>query len=219
MSISSLKDYLILVGYGGHASSVADSIDTAGKYIIYGYTDLKQDLNSSLDWLGTDDLLPKIKEQGINYAAIGVGFVGNTDRDNIMIGKRDRLFMFLKKCGYNLPPIIDATATVSSSAYMDEGIFIGKGAIVNAGTFLGKVSIVNTGTIIEHGVTVGDYSHVAGGCVVCGGVDICDHVFVGANTTIIQGVKVGSHSLIGAGSVILKDVPEGAKVYGVWNRA
>lgn len=36
------KKKIILVGFGGHARSVADSIELKGEYRVIGYTDLQK---------------------------------------------------------------------------------------------------------------------------------------------------------------------------------
>ena len=33
-------DKIILVGFGGHAKSIVDSLESSGKYEIIGYTDI-----------------------------------------------------------------------------------------------------------------------------------------------------------------------------------
>ncbi|WP_156032724.1 hypothetical protein [Selenomonas sp. FC4001] len=48
---------IVLVGFGGHAKSVADCIEREGKYHIAGYTDVK------LQVIGTDiwELMMRLK--------------------------------------------------------------------------------------------------------------------------------------------------------------
>lgn len=185
---------IILVGYGGHAKSIADSIERAKKYRIVGYTDIEQ-RNSDYHYLGTDEVLAKHFERGIKNAVIGVGYLGKGDL-------RQRLYRRLKEIGYDLPVIIDPSAIISSSAVIEEGTFVGKGAIVNAEAMIGKMTIINTKALIEHECRVGDYSHVAVGAVLCGQVEIGDACLIGASATIIQGRKIESKEIVPAGVVV-----------------
>lgn len=185
---------IILVGYGGHAKSVADSVKRAKKYRIVGYTDIEQQ-NSDYHYLGTDEVLPKYFEKGVKNAVIGIGYLGKGDL-------RQQLYWKLKKIGYDLPIIIDPSAIISSSAVIEEGTFVGKGAIVNAEALIGKMTIINTKALVEHECEVGDYSHVAVGAVLCGQVEIGEACLIGANATIIQGRKIESRKIVPAGVVV-----------------
>lgn len=206
-------DKIILIGYGGHAESVADSIRQLKKYEIIGYTD-KTPIDKIFDYpyLGDDSVLQSIYDKGIRYAAICVGYLGESN-------VRDNLYKMVKKIGYQLPTIVYKTAILADHISIGEGSFIGKGAVVNAGSDIGKMCIVNTRAIIEHENQIGDFSHVSVNAVLCGNVSVADHVFVGANSTIIQGKKISSDSRIGAGSIVLDDVPEKTKVYGLWKKS
>ena len=55
---------IILVGYGGHARSVADCVERMEKYRIVGYTDTEP-YDSKYIYLGTDEYLEKYRSDGI----------------------------------------------------------------------------------------------------------------------------------------------------------
>lgn len=188
-----MKD-IILVGYGGHAKSVADCIERTKEYNIIGYTDFCEH-NSHYEYLGTDDVLEKLFEDGIRYAAVGVGYLGK--------GRiRENLYNRLKRIGYELPVITDPSATVSMTAEVEEGTFIGKSAIVNAEAKIGTMAIINTKALVEHECEVGDFSHIAVGAVLCGQVKVGRGAFVGANATVIQCGTIGEGSIIPAGVTV-----------------
>lgn len=206
-------DKIILIGYGGHAESMADSIRQLETYEIVGYTD-KEPLDKMYDYpyLGDDSVLQSFFDKGIRYAAICIGYLGESYI-------RDDLYRMVKKIGYQLPAIIDKTAILANNRAVGEGSFIGKGAVVNARSSIGKMCIINTRAIIEHENQIGDFSHVSVNAVLCGNVSVADHVFIGANSTVIQGKRIQANSQIGAGSVVLDDVPENTKVYGLWKKS
>lgn len=198
---------IVLIGGGGHALSVADSIIKGKNYAIVGYTDVA-DAHIYLQYLGTDDILESVFEKGVANAAITVGYLGKSNL-------RDRLYDMTKKVGFRLPKIIDPSAVVSNSADIGEGVFVGKNAVINAGVKIEKMCIINTGAIIEHNNRIGEYSHIAVGATLCGDVCVGKHTLVGANSTIIQEVNIGMNTIIGAGSIVIGDVSDNSRIVGV----
>lgn len=200
---------IILVGFGGHAKSIADSIEQSGNYHIIGYTE--QTLCNEVDsykYLGTDDVLEEYFSKGVKYAVICVGYMG---KGNI----RDRLYAKLKSIGYELPVIVDKSAIIARNASIGEGTYIGKGAVVNASASIGEMCIINTKALIEHECKIGAFSHISVDAVLCGNVAVKKHSFIGANATVIQGIEIGENCVIGAGSIILNNVQAYKTVYGV----
>lgn len=198
---------IVLIGGGGHALSVADTIINGKSYEIVGYTDIT-DNHIFLPYLGTDDILGGLRERGVENAVITVGYLG---KSNI----RDKLYYRAKQAGFRLPKIIDLSAVVSDLADVDEGVFIGKHVVVNAGAQIGKMCIINTGAIIEHNNWIGEYSHIAVGATLCGDVYVGEHTLIGANATIIQGIKIGEAAVIGAGAVVTSKIEGGCTVVGI----
>lgn len=202
---------IILLGMGGHAHSVIDSIEQAGKYRIIGFLDREEMQGRSYkDYsvLGMDADMGRYFEKGVRNAFVTVGFMGDGDI-------RERLYHQLKDVGYTLPNIIDETAVVSENAKLADGIFIGKNAVINANAKIGKMCIVNTGAIVEHDCRVGDFSHVAIGSVLCGGVTVGERTLIGANTTVIQEKRIGSNCIVAAGVTVRKNSEDYCMV---WDR-
>lgn len=185
---------IILIGFGGHAKSVADCIERQKKYRIVGYTELTE-LSSKYPYLGTDDVLKEYFIKGIKNVVICQGYLG---KGNI----RERIYGLVKEIGFALPVIVDPSSIVSESAVVGEGTFIGKGTIINAEANVGKMCIINTKALIEHECVVGDFSHVAVGATICGQVEIGERAFIGANATVIQCRKVGEGKVVPAGATV-----------------
>jgi sugar O-acyltransferase (sialic acid O-acetyltransferase NeuD family) len=185
---------IVIVGFGGHAKSVADSIERGGNYHIIGYTDLQEHMSKYM-YLGTDHVLPKIFDSGVHNAAIGIGFMGSGSI-------RNTIYDTLKRIGFGLPVIIDPSAIVSESAILGEGTFIGKSAIVNAEATIGKMAIINSKALVEHECVVGEYTHIAVGAVLCGQVKVGTETLIGANATVIQCREIGNHQIVPAGATI-----------------
>lgn len=185
---------IILVGYGGHAKSIADSIERGNDYQIVGYTDISPQ-KCRYKYLGGDEVLEEVFSTGISNAVVGIGFLG---KGNI----RQKMYSKLKEIGYTLPIITDPSAIVSDSAQIDEGTFIGKNAIVNAEAKIGKMCIINTNALVEHENVIGDFVHVAVGAVLCGQVKVGESSLIGANATVLQCRTINENQIVPAGDVI-----------------
>lgn len=185
---------IILIGYGGHAKSVADCIERKGDYRIIGYTD-RNEHNSKYQYLGEDSVLPEYREKGVKNVAICIGYLGKSDI-------REKIYNYVKSIGFKLPIISDSSAIISSTALIGEGTFIGKNAIINAESHIGKMTIINTCALVEHECYVGDYAHIAVGAVLCGQVKVGKSAFVGANATVIQCIEIPDRKIVPAGMVV-----------------
>lgn len=185
---------IILVGFGGHAKSIADCIEREGKYNIVGYTDFEQH-NSKYQYLGTDDILQSYYNRGIKNVVLCIGYLGKGEI-------RQKIYAKLKGIGFHFPIIADPSAIISESAEIDEGTFIGKGAIVNAEAKIGKMAIINSMALVEHECVIGDFVHVAVAAVLCGHVEVGKAAFIGANATVIQCMKIAEYEIVPAGKTI-----------------
>ncbi|MBE6119184.1 MAG: acetyltransferase [Erysipelotrichaceae bacterium] len=198
---------LVLVGFGGHAKSVADCIERQGEYNIVGYTDIN-DNNVCYKYLGTDSKLSEIFASGVEYAFITVGFMGEGSL-------REKLYADLKTIGFQIPTIIDPSSVIASSAEIDEGTFIGKKAVINAEACIGKNVIINTSAVVEHETQIKDYSHVAVGAIICGNAKVGKSCLVGAGATVIQEVTIGNNSVVAAGSTVINSLCDNSVYYGI----
>lgn len=191
-------DDIILIGLGGHAKSVVDSIERQGLYRIAGFTEREDFTGQAYKHykvIGTDADLAVLYEQGIRHAFVTVGYMGKSE-------VRSRLYALLKEIGFILPNIIDDTAVVAGDVKLGEGIFVGKRAVVNANASIGDMCIINTAAVIEHDCEIGAFSHVAVGAVLCGGCRTGRGVFVGANATVVQQQEIADYGFIKAGQVV-----------------
>lgn len=187
---------IVLIGFGGHAKSVADCIKRQNKYKIIGYTDIQENV-SQYKYLGNDDVLEDLFSSGVKNAVICLGFLGKGDT-------RERLYKKIKDIGFILPLIIDPSAIISDDTVIGEGTFIGKNAVINTEAQVGCCCIINTGAIIEHECCVGDFTHVAVNSVLCGQVEVGRSCLIGANATVIQCMRVTDKKIIPAGDVVRK---------------
>lgn len=201
---------IILIGGGGHCKSVVDTIKTTKMYNIIGILDLKDKIGqiiNGVEIIDTDDSLEHHYNNGVKYAFITLGSVGNTKL-------RKKLYLKAHSIGYKFPNIIDKTSIISNAIKIGTGNFIGKGAIINSNVEIKNNCIINTGSIIEHDCKVASFCHISPGVTISGNVSVGENTHVGTGTTIIQNIKIGKNSMIGAGSVVIKDIKSNKKAYG-----
>lgn len=200
------------LGAGGHAKVILDILSFRDEFQVVGLTNAdpatvgQRVLGVSI--LGSDDILPRLRAEGVSGAFIGVGSVGDCQ-------VRRQLFELARTLGFQVVNAIHPDATVARSVRMGQGVTIAAQAALNPDVVLGDNVIVNTGAQLDHDCHVGDHVHIAPGAHISGGVhiDTCAHVGVGA--TIIQGIHIGAGALVGAGTVALRDVPSNVTVFGV----
>lgn len=200
---------IILLGIGGHAFNIVDSIERSAEFNIVGFLDVetkKEVTYKKYKVLGADDRLRDYIKSGIRNVCVSVGYLG---KGNV----RNCLYEYVKACGGNLPNIIDPTAIIAGDVRLGEGNFIGKRAIINSACSIGNMCIVNSGSIIEHSCVIDDFTHVSVGSILCGDVCVGKASMIGANATVIQGRTIGDRSIVGAGVTVREDVESDVTYY------
>jgi UDP-perosamine 4-acetyltransferase len=155
--------------------------------------------------LGSDELLPKLFEDGIRQVFIAVGSTGESNL-------RRNLFAKAQHLGFVVIPCIHPSAVISPSVVRGEGPNIMAGAVVNSAARIGANVIVNTGAIVEHDCLLEDHSHVArlGSAVTVG-----EGAHIGIGASVRQGIRIGRNSVVGVGAAVVSDVPDDTIVVGV----
>jgi UDP-perosamine 4-acetyltransferase len=200
------------LGAGGHAKVILDVLSFCAKYEVIGLTSADPDAVGQrvlgVPILGSDEILPRLRKQGVAGAFIGVGSVGDCRL-------RRKLFELAQGLGFELINAIHPDATVASSVQIGTGVAVMAQAIINPGVLLSDNVIVNTGAQLDHDCRIGAHVHIAPGAHLSGDVHVGECAHVGPGATIIQGIRVGEGALVGAGSVVLRDVQTRVTVFGV----
>lgn len=208
--IEPMKKKLLIIGAGGHAESVIDSILSLGNYQIEGMIDIKEKLNQSIlgvKIIGDDNDLAYFYKKKMKHVVIAIGGIKSNQI-------KRRVYDCCKKIGYQFPNIIDPSAILSNSVVLGEGNFIGKGVVINSNVQIGDLCIINTRSVVEHGCRIDDFVHLAPGCVLCGNVWVKTNSLIGAQSTIIQNITVGEDTVVGAGSLVIKELASHKIAYG-----
>ncbi len=193
---------LVVFGAGGHAKTLIDLMRSSTDFEPLCVADDSPD--AVADVLGVPVVagsgLASLHERGVAYAVNAVGAIGRI-QTRIDVGDR------LERLGFDLPPLVDATAFVAASATVAEGAQVFARAAVCSAAEVGRSAIVNTGAIVSHDCRIGDYAHVAPGAVLAGAVEIGEGALVGMGATVNIGVTIGARSIVGNAAVVNEPVP------------
>jgi sugar O-acyltransferase (sialic acid O-acetyltransferase NeuD family) len=111
--------------------------------------------------------------------------------------------------------VIHPHASVSPSALIGPGVFVGPKAVVHSRARIGAHAIVNSGAIVEHDCVVGENTHIAPGAVLGGGALIAHDTLVGLGSRVLPRVRIGHNCVVGAGAVVVDDVADAHTVVGI----
>lgn len=201
-----MKDKLIIIGAGGYAKSVLDSLGE--EYILKGFIDQYKTIDKHLGYPIIGKNIEDIEEfkQYKYFIAIG---------DN-----KDRKYWFDKLVRYKLEIInvIDSTAIVSKNANIGKGCFVGKMAIVNSNAIIGDNSIVNTRALVEHGCKIGKHVNISTNTVLNGDIIVGDGSFIGSCSVVNGQLSIGNWATIGSGAVVIRNIESNTVNVGIPTR-
>lgn len=196
---------IVVLGAGGHAKVMIEACRSIGRPV-------------------RGLLAPEDAE-----SVLGVPVLGNDTRladpdfltdIEILIGigtpePHRRLTETAERAGARFASVSHASATVSPSAAIAEGVFVNAGAVVNAEARIGAHCLINTGALIDHDCRLERGVNIAPGAVLAGGVQVGEHAFIGLGARIAPGVTIGAGAVVMAGAVVLSDVEARARVAGL----
>lgn len=195
---------LIVIGAGGYAKSVLDSVDIYN-YEVIGFLDESTKKKTHIGYPILANSLNDIKcmKQYVYFIAIG-----NNEKRKVWFNK-------LKEHGLRIINVVDRTAIISPKAILGTGCFIGKFAVVNSKAIVGDDCVINTRALVEHGCTVAAHANLSTNSVINGDVCVGEGSFIGSCSVTIGQLKIGDWSTVGAGAVVIHDVGNHVTVAGV----
>lgn len=201
--IEGSMEKLILIGAGGYAKSVMDSIDNK-KYTIVGFIDnikIGHHLGIPIISSSLDDI--KNPKDFVYFISIG---------DN---KKRKFWYEEVQKRNLEIIDVIDKSAILSKNITHGPGLFVGKLAVINSDAHIGENVIINTKALVEHGVHIGNHSNVSTNTTVNGDVKIGNECFIGSSSVINGQIIIGNSCTVGSGTVVIHNISYGSTVVGV----
>ena len=193
-----MKKNIILLGAGGHMTSVIETIKNDKRYKIVGFLDNdKKKIGKKIfgiQVIGNDNKL-KLLRKKIKCAFLTVGYIKN-------IEERLELIKKLTQNKFEIPNFISKNADISKSIILGKGNTIMQHCLINKNVKIGDFNILNNKSLIEHDVEIGSNVHIATGVIINGNVKIGSDVFIGSGSIVVNNAKIKDYSFIKAGSLI-----------------
>lgn len=183
---------LVVLGFGGHARSVADVALACGYVELHFVDDNARNGESFLGYPVTVSVDACIGNNHEFFPAAG---------DN---RKREAQFIQISKLGFPIATLISPNASIGVGSAILSGCFIGHHAHVGPMARIGRACIINTGAIVEHECQIGDFCHVSVNATMAGRSKLGDYSMLGAGATVIDQLQVCADVVVGAGAVVNK---------------
>ena len=201
---------LTIFGTGGQASEVLDVVLKSRlevSDIQFCVSEPTTKVFQNFELIAWRDLLARGPENTLLHLGIGDPLV------------RLRLTSILEKESFQMLSVISSSASVSPTATIASGCFVGDFSFIGPRVKLGKSVLINNSASVSHDGVIGNFTTVCPGARLNGHVWIEDGAFIGSGAVLKNGksdspLVVGANSTIGAGSVVISDVEIGAVVVG-----
>jgi len=189
-----------LIGAGGHARVVIDTLEEAGISI-----DTIWDDNLKLNLLGKYS----VKHNVLDYTAEeGDEFIVAIGNNKI----RHQLVRALEKSKFG--QAIHPKSYISKHSIIGSGTVVMANCTVNVDCHIGQHVILNTNSSVDHDCKLGDFVHISPNAALAGNVTVGEGTHIGIGASIIQNINIGKWAVIGAGAVIINNIPDYAVVVG-----
>ncbi len=195
---------LVLIGAGGYAKSVLDSVDYFN-YDLVGFLDEFTDRKEHLGYPVVADSLASLGNCGSYVFFVAIGNNRN----------RKRWYDCLRERKLRVINVVDRSAIVSPRAKIGDGCFVGKMAVVNGGAEVGNNCIINTKALVEHGCYVCDHVNLSTNAVINGDVRVGEGSFIGSSSITLGQCSIGKWSTVGAGAVVTGNISDNVTAVGV----
>jgi len=192
---------LVILGSGGHASSVAEAADLAGFHVLK-----RLDVSSPEgSWAGALGELEKISLDSVSLAlGLGTNHVRSELHAAVVAAFPNAAF----------PTIVHSSAWVSPTAEIHAGAVLLAHSIAGAHATVGVGALLNAGASLDHDSALNNFGSLGPGARTGGNVTIGARSMIGLQAGILQGRSVGEDAVVGAHSLVLEDIPSLCVAHG-----
>ena len=194
---------VIIIGAGGHAKVVADTVRKSGD-VVLGFLD-DDEAKVRKDFFGAKVLGTISQYSDFVSDALFIIAVGSN-------AARQRISENMSCVWYTA---VHPSASIGEGAVLSAGTFVAAGAVINADAKSGSHTIINTGVVVEHDCRVGDFVHISPNATVCGACSVGELSWLGAGCTIINGLSICKETVVGAGATVIRDIEACGTYVGV----
>lgn len=200
---------IIIIGAGGHASVVVDTLKQSGISTFLGFINISNETQNLLGipFLGDDSYLERQNPKKV-LLALGIGSIKATEQ-------RKNIFCKWKSYGFDFVSVIHPSAVISPHTLLGEGVQIFMGTLIQTGAKISENVILNTGSQVDHDCQVQAHSHLAPRSVLSGNVCVGECSHIGTGAAIMQEIHIGNLTTIAAGAVVVSNIPNYALAKGI----
>lgn len=197
---------LIIIGAGETANLAYEYFTHDSEYEVVAFC-----VNSEYKKLDFFHSLPVIEYEKLlelypcNEYYVFVALAGEKLNRN-----RERLYLDVKKKGYNIASYVSSRAFVWGNVEIGENCFILEHNVLQPFTRIGNNVIMWSGNHLGHQSVVCDNCFISSHCVIAGFCEIGANSYLGINCSIGDNVKVGRDNYIGMGAIIVKNTKQGS---------
>lgn len=186
---------LVVLGFGGHARSVADVALRAGIDRLL-FVDEAARPGEGFAGFVAQRHWPELQPGWCAFPASGDA------------GRRKDLMSAAEARGFEICALLSPSAYVGVEAVVHKGAMIAHRAHIGPGATIGAGAIVNTAAVIDHETQIGEYCHIAVNATVAGRCVIGRGVMIGAGAVVVDNVRVCDGVTVGAGTVVVRNITE-----------
>jgi sugar O-acyltransferase (sialic acid O-acetyltransferase NeuD family) len=200
---------IVLIGAGGHARVVWDTIELIRErsdwQVIAVLDDNPALWGKSFAMLTIDGPIQKIERMPADAALLAIG-------DNR--ARRD-VYAQIQSSGIPFVNAIHPCTVIARDAQLGTGVVAFANVVVNPGSRIGDNVILNTACSVDHDCVIGAHAHIAPGVRLAGTVSVGEGTLMGIGSIAIPNVTIGEWVTVGAGSVVTQDMPARVTAVGV----
>jgi len=200
------KQQVFILGAGGHAKMVLESLASMNRYEIFGFLELTPTSDRVLG-IPVFQESQETLERLLQAKAFVVVALGDNRR-------REQVTQRMASLGFDFATVISSSAHVSPSASIGSGTVIMPRSVIGAEACIGKGAIINTASSVDHDTLIEDFVHIAPGCHLAGKVRVDRGAMLGIGTCVIPERHIGAWSILGANSTVVRDIPAGTTYVG-----
>jgi len=195
---------LIIIGTGGHATSVASIAISCG-YEVGAKLEPTKHAIEALSRQGLISLGIQETEGPCICVALGDNFIRQELANHCKL--------HLKDCSF--PLLIHPTSIVGPDSTFGEGTVVMPGVVIGPNTNIGRFCVINSAASIDHDCNINDYASVAPGATLGGSVSVGERSAVCIGASVRHKTIIGSDTVLGGGSYLNNDLPSNVTAYGL----
>jgi sugar O-acyltransferase (sialic acid O-acetyltransferase NeuD family) len=197
-----LSKKLVIIGAGGHATSVANAAKSAGFDICFFVDSGRKGLT-----LFGAPIIGNISEVAVSEYCFAIAVGDNAVRERIYL-------KILADYRLSFPVIAHSSAIVSYNTTIREGTVLMPGSIVGPNCTIGRFCFLSSMSSLDHDCEVSDFGSLAPGSITGGHVSIGLRSAISIGAVIKNDIIIGQDSVIGANSYVNRAVPANVIAYG-----